>query len=168
MCVQNVNATVSLFTDVRKAEIQGAQEFIRPFDIIISNSLNGNKYIGGFYIVVDITLLSTTNDEKKKTNVLFNKQKIEILLRMTKSSNNKDKQLSLDIDEFTIDASNENLIKTNACVDYINYKKIKKIDTNAIQLSSEAGTGDYIFKVLVKRPCDDDFQVQSLYNLRVE
>lgn len=168
MCVQNVNATISLFTDVRRAEIQGAQEFIRPFDIIISNSFNNNKYIGGFFIVVDITLLSTTNTEKKKTNVIYNKQKIDILIRMTKSSKDKEKQLSLDIDEFAIDASNENRIKTNACVDYINYKKIKKIDVNAIQLSPEAGTGDYIFKVLVKRPCDDDFQVQSIYNLRVE
>lgn len=168
MCVQNVNATISLFTDVRRVEIQGAQEFIRPFDIIISNTFNNNKYIGGFFIVVDITLLSTTNEEKKKTNVIYNKQKIDILIRMTKSSKDKEKQLSLDIDEFTIDASNENLIKTNACVDYINYKKIKKIDVNAIQLSPEAGTGDYIFKVLVKRPCDEDFQVQSIYNLRVE
>ncbi len=168
MCVQNVNATISLFREIRRAEIQGAQEFICPFDIIISNSFNNNKYIGGFFIVVDITLLSTTNSDKKKTNVIYNKQKIDILIRMTKSSKDKEKQLFLDIDEFIIDTSNENIIKKNACVDYINYKRIKKIDTNAIQLSPDAGTGDYIFKVLVKRPCDDNFQVQSIYNLRVE
>lgn len=168
MCVQNVNATLSLFTEVRNMEIQGAQEFVRPFDIIVSKSINDNKYIGGFYIVVDITLLSTTNEEKKKNNVVYNNQKLDILIRLTKSSKDEEKRLSLDIDEFTIDASNINLVKTNACVDYINYKKIKKIDTNAIQLSPEVGTGDYIFKVLVKRPCDSEYQVQSIHNLRIE
>lgn len=168
MCVQNVNATVSLFTEVRNIEMQGAQEFVRPFDIIVSKNINDNKYIGGFYIVVDITLLSTTNEEKQKTNVIYNNQKIDILIRLTKSSKDEERRLSLDIDEFTIDASNDNLIKRNACVDYINYKKIKKIDVNAIQLSPEAGTGDYIFKVLVKRPCDAEYQVQSIHNLRIE
>lgn len=168
MCVQNVNATVSLFTEVRNIEMQGAQEFVRPFDIIVSKNINDNKYIGGFYIVVDITLLSTTNKEKQKTNVVYNNQKIDILIRLTKSSKDEEKRLSLDIDEFTIDASNDNLVKRNACVDYINYKKIKKIDVNAIQLSPEAGTGDYIFKVLVKRPCDNEYQVQSIHYLRIE
>lgn len=168
MCVQNVNATISLFREVRQAEIQGAQEFVCPFDVILSNSINNKKHIGGFYIVTNITLLSTTNEKKKRTNVVYNKQKIDIIIRMTKSSTDKDKQLSLDIDEFTIDASDKDIVKTNACVEYINYNKIKKIGTNAIQLSPDAGTGDYILKVLVKRPCDEDFQVQSIYNLRVE
>lgn len=168
MCVQNVNATISLFSEVRNMEIQGSQEFVKPFDIIVSKSLNGNKYIGGFVVVVDITLLSTTNDQKKTTNVVYNKGKMDVLIRLTKSSSDENKRLSLDIDEFCIDTSNENLLKKNACVEYINYKKIKKIDTNAIQLSPIAGTGDYVFKVLVKRPCDSDWQVQSVYNLRVE
>lgn len=168
MCVQNVNATISLFRDVRRAEVQGAQEFMLPFDTIISNSFNNNRYIGGFFIVIDIALLSTTNEEKKKTNVIYNKEKINILIRMTKSSKDKEKQLSLDIDDFTIDASQRDLIKTNACVEYINYKRIKKIDVNAIQLTPEVGIGDYIFKVLVKRPYDKNFQVQSIYGLKVE
>lgn len=168
MCVQNVNATISLFTEVRNAEIQGAQEFVRPFDIIISKTINDNKYIGGFYIVVDINLLSTTNEEKQKDNVIYNHKPLDVIVRLTKSHKDKEKRLSLDVDEFIIDAANDNLIKRNACVDYISYKKIKKIDTNAIQLSKEAGTGDYIFKVLVKRPCDTEYQVQSVYNLRIE
>lgn len=168
MCVQNVNATLSLFTDVKNMEIQGNQEFIRPFDIIVSKSINNNKYIGGFYIVVDINLLSTTNEHKKETNVVYNRAKIDILVRLTKISDDEEKRLSLDIDEFTIDASDDNLVKTNACVDYINYKKIKKIDTNAIQLSPNAGTGKYVLKVLVKRPCDTEYQVQSIYGLRIE
>lgn len=168
MCVQNVNATLSLFSEVRNIEMQGAQEFVRPFDIIVSKGINDNKFIGGFYIVVDITLLSTTNEEKKKNNVVYNKQKLDVLIRLTKSSEDEDKRLSLDIDEFVIDTSNENIVKTNACVPYINYKKIKKIDNGAIQLSPEVGTGDYIFKVLVKRPCDNEYQVQSIHNLRIE
>lgn len=168
MCVQNVNATISLFTEVRNADIQGAQEFVRPFDIIISKNINNNQYIGGFYIVTDIVLLSTTNEEKKKDNVVYNGQELNVIIRLTKSHKDKDKRLSLDIDDFVIDASNDSIIKRNACVDYISYKKIKKIDANAIQLSPDAGTGDYIFKVLVKRPCDTEYQVQSVYNLRIE
>ncbi|MBE5951828.1 MAG: hypothetical protein E7260_09595 [Lachnospiraceae bacterium] len=168
MCVQNVNATISLFSDVRNAEVQGAQEFIRPFDIIVSKTINDNKYIGGFYIVIDIVLLSTTNEGKKEDNVVYNKQKIDVIVRLTKSSKDFQKRLSSDIDEFTIDTSNENIIKRNACVEYVGYKKIKKIDIDGIKLSPEAGTGDYIFKVLVKRPCDNEYQVQSVYNLRIE
>lgn len=168
MCVQNVNATVSLFSDIRNVDIQGAQEFIRPFDIIVSKNVNGNTYIGGFYIVIDITLLSTTNEGKKDTNVVYNSEKMDVLIRLTKPSKNEEKILSLDIDEFVIDASNESIVKKNACVPYINFKKIKKINTNAIQLSPKAGTGDYVLKVLVKRFCDQDWNVQSIYNLRID
>lgn len=169
MCVQNVNATISLFSDVKNIENQGSQEFIRPFDVIrATTSDDGSTYIGDFYIVVDITLLSTTADERKATNVIINKQNLNVLLRLTKSTEDTDKRLSLDLDHFCIDASDENIVKKNACVHYINYKRIKKIDVKAIKLNSIAGFGDYILKVLVKRPVDSDWQVQSIYNLRIE
>lgn len=169
MCVSNVNATVTLFSDIKNVESQGLQDFSRPFDFIISNQYEGNiRTIGGFYIVVDITLLGTTNEERKKTNIICNKQKLNVLLRLTKSSSHSDKIMFLDIDEFTIDASDASIIKKNACVPYINYRKIKKIENNGIQINPDAGLGDYVFKVLVKRPCDEEWQPQSFYNLRIE
>lgn len=168
MCVPNINATISLFSNVKNIENQGDLEFCRPFDIIASQTINdGIKCIGGFFIVIDMTLLATTSKEKSKDNVVVNKQKLNVLLRLTKTNKDPNKILHLDLDEFTIDASVET-IHEDACIPYIRYKKIKKIDANAIQLSPKAEGRNYVLKILVQRPCDTDWQIQTLYNLKIE
>ncbi len=168
MCVPNINATISLFSNVNNIENQGELEFCRPFDIIMSRTINdGIKCIGGFYIVIDMTLLSTNASDKMEENVVVNKEKLNVLLRLTKTSKDQDKILNLDLDTFTIDAAVET-IHENACIPYIKYKKIKKIDVNAIQLSPQAQGSNYVLKILVQRPCDSDWQLQTLYNLKIE
>lgn len=168
MCVPNINATISLFANVNNIDNQGELEFCKPFDIIVSRTINdGIRCIGGFYIVIDMTLLSTNTPERIPENVVANKQKLNVLLRLTKTSKDPDKILHLDLDEFTIDANTE-VIHSNACIPYIKYKKIKKIDANAIQLSPQAEGSNYVLKILVQRPCDQDWQLQTLYNLKIE
>lgn len=168
MCVPNINATISLFSNVKNIDNQGELEFCKPFDIIMSRTINdGIRCIGGFYIVIDMTLLSTNNEERIKDNVVATKGKLNVLLRLTKTDRDLNRILHLDLDEFTIDAGTE-IIHENACIPYINYKKIKKIDANAIQLSPQAQGSNYVLKILVQRPCDSDWQLQTLFNLKIE
>lgn len=168
MCIPNINATISLFSNVNNIDNQGELEFCKPFDVIMSRTFNdGIKCIGGFFIVIDMTLLSTTSEERLKENVVVNKQKLNVLLRLTKTSKDPNKVLHLDLDEFTIDAATE-IIHNDACIPYIKYKKIKKIDVNAIQLSPQAEGSNYVLKILLQRPCDEDWQIQTLYNLKIE
>lgn len=71
-----------------------------------------------------------------------------------------------DLDKFEIDTKQSEDIIYDACVPYLNYKRITYIEN--VVLDIENPKGNYVIKILVKTPGDEKYVVQSICHLRVE
>lgn len=68
MCMKNINATLNLFASVERAD--KCISFSVPFDTIKCIFKNNVPYISIFFIVANMNLLGTTNEEAKKLMLL--------------------------------------------------------------------------------------------------
>ncbi len=164
MCLPNINITAKLYKNVyTKDDIQC---FEAPFDTIVAQTKDGVMSISDFYLVLNFNLLGTANEEKKATNIVENRETLTVLIRMAKLSKDISKQLYNNLIQFDIDLSeNKNLI-AKACVPYVQYERILKV--NKLILPESSGLGNYVIKVLVKTKESSRWNVQTMIPLRVE
>lgn len=159
MCISNINAVANLYKSYT-TNSNSTQSFENSFDTVVAIRENRNVYIEDFFVVVDYRIMGTTDENKKKDNVIIQKKPLYVKIRLTKLSSDEGKQYFLDLGEDKID--NENIL--HADVDYISLRKIsrvKKIDF------SDIGVGEFVVKVLMKTNIDDDWNIQSLTPLNV-
>lgn len=165
MCIRNINAISRLY-DYANFDKQDPHKsiFQNQFDIISAKfDENGNPYIGGFYIITDINVLGTTKEEHKKDNFLESHKPFNVKIRITKINSEESKQYTWDIDTFTVNMANDDLIE-KACVPFFNMANLTEV--NRIILEKDDYIGKYVVKVLVQR--DEDWVIQSITGLKVE
>lgn len=162
MCMKNVNATVCLFASVRRNDEYVS--FSLPFDTIKCALRNNTPYISDFFIVANVNLMGTTNEEAKSHNIVQNEKKLNCLLRLTKISKESNERVSWDIEEFSIDASDKMIRFDGACVPTVNFRKV--VEVNDIELT-ENYRGDYALKLLVRTNEAEKWEVQSIVRLTV-
>lgn len=167
MCMNNVNVNINLFASVNQTD--GIMEFIHPFNQITSKIQSaGRNSLGSFSVVSDFNLLSTNSVDKQSDNIVYCNEKLEVQIRLAKVSSEVDQKLSLELDRFTIDTSDEKLRNGKACIDYINYKRITSFKENEIILDSRAGLGDYVIKIYLRKVGNETpWILQSIYELVV-
>lgn len=163
MCTQYLNANVALFKAVTKSnnEVTG---FFEPFDCIVADCSNKVVRINEFNIITYINLLESSH--KKAGNILDKRETLQVKLRLTKCTQNENERLSIDLDDFEIKTKDSEDIVYDACVPYLNYKRITHIEN--IDLDIENPKGSYVIKVLVKTPTEQKYTVQSIYHLKIE
>ena len=103
---------------------------------------------------------------KKANNILDRRATLQLCIRLTKCTKDIDERLSIDLDKFEIVTQDSNDIVYDACVPYLNFKRITHIDN--IDLDIENPKGSYVIKVLVKTPNDIKYTVQSIHHLKIE
>ncbi len=159
MCMKNINATTKLYDHVVIGDGEiGYSLFQNQFDVITAKfDESGNPYIGGFYIVTDINLLGTSNENDKSNNVVEAKKSISVKIRVTKLSQDPETQYSWDLDTFDINMDEDNVKRRNACVPYVNYTKVSNI--TKIPLEKDH-SGEYVVKVLLR---DSESSINSLW-----
>lgn len=163
MCTQYVNANTALFKSVTKNnnEVVG---FFEPFDCIVAEN-NGNVLsIKDFNIITYINMLESNGRHAK--NILDRRETLQVCIRFTKCTKNDSERLSIDLDTFEIITKDSEDIVYDACVPYLNYKRITHIEN--IDLDIENPKGSYVVKVLVKTLTDTKYTVQSIYHLKIE
>lgn len=164
MCLSNINVITKLFKHVTKQD--GISKYEMPFDTIVAKTHDNEISIEGFYIVMDFNLLSTKNVEKQKDNIVYNKGTLQVLLRFSRLSTDDEKQMNLDLYKYDINLKDENIISSKACVPYVQYEKILKVDK--VGLSPKAGLGNYVLKTLVRTNDNDNWNIQNIIPLRIE
>lgn len=163
MCMRYVNANAALFKSVTKSnnDIVGLLE---PFDCIVAEDNNGTVAIKEFNIISYVNLLGSNG--KKAQNIIDTQDTLQVCIRLTKCTKDEDERLSVDLDKFDIVTKGSNDIVYDACVPYLNFKRITHIDN--IELDIANPRGSYVIKVLVKTLKDDKYTVQALCHLKVE
>ena len=163
MCTQYLNANIALFKSVTKSnnEVTG---FFEPFDCIVADNSSKVIRINEFNIITYINLLESSN--KKANNILDKRETLQVKIRLTKCTKDDNERLSIDLDDFEIVTKDSEDIVYDACVPYLNYKRITHIEN--IDLDIENPKGSYVIKVLVKTPEEPKYTVQSIYHLKIE
>lgn len=165
MCIQNVNVITKLYKKTYVPEEQCYYNEI--FDTIVAKTIDGSKYIEDFIISISFNLLGTTNEDKKKDNIVETKGKLFVDVKMCKLSKDPKKQTNSTLTTFEIDLSSNDIISQKACVSYIMFDKILKVKKLKLPDSNELG--NYVIKVRLKtKENADKWNLQSLYPLRVE
>lgn len=163
MCTQYLNANVVLFKSVTKNN-NDVVAFVEPFDCIIADCSRKIVAIKDFNIITYINLLES--NQRKADNILDKRETLQVCIRLTKCTKNDNERLSINLDKFEIVTKDSTDIVYDACVPYLNYKRITHIDN--IDLDIENPKGSYVIKVLVKVPNDEKYTVQSIYHLKIE
>lgn len=105
--------------------------------------------------------------KNKDKSTLDRLEKLEVCIRLTKCTLNEDERISYDLDRFIIDPQDPtNIIHHEACVSYLNYKRITNI--GKIEIGIPNPKGAYVIKVLVKEPAHEKFTIQSLNYMGIE
>ena len=93
--------------------------------------------------------------------------KLEVCIRLTKCTLEDSERISYDLDKFVIDTEDEaNFVYEDACVPYLNYKRISNI--GKIEINLDNPQGSYVVKILVKEPNETKYTVQSLHHLEIQ
>lgn len=163
MCTQYLNANIALFKAVTKSN-NDVIGFLEPFDCITADCSNNIVAIKDFNIITYINLLESS--ENKAGNILDRRETLDVCLRLTKCTKDIDERLSVDLDNFQIRTKNSNDIIYDACVPYLNFKRITHVDNIDLDIANPRGS--YVIKVLVKIPSDEKYTVQSIYLLKIE
>ena len=164
MCKRSVNAISRLYDFVSLGDCSiGESLYQNQFDTIkVLKDENGTPYIGNFSIVSDINLLGTSKDSERSTNYIESNTVAKFKIRLTKISEDANRQYSWDLDHFEIEPSS---LKQKACVDFLNFTKVTHI--NRILLKADDYIGRYVIKILLQDD-NEKWIVQSISNLFVE
>jgi hypothetical protein len=133
--------------------------FSQMIDSIKAKEDNGKYAISGFNIAVFINIRGTQNDGNE--NPINEKSILNFKIRLTKLDKDKDKQLSYDLKEFSIDLSDTQKLK-HGCFDY--YVGVENIFVDELILES---CGSYVIKALVKKQNQEKYDVQIIHPLDV-
>ena len=162
MCMKYLDANLMCYKSISRYDNK-ILSLNAPFNSIsIVNENNNKKLIKDFSIFLQMNFLGTNNDSLKLSNPLVQKEKIDVLIRLTKCSKEPEERLGTDIDYFQIDLSS---IDTEiACFEYCNYSKV--IDVDSIELPF--GAGKYVIKILVKKEQEEKYTIQSMSTLIIK
>lgn len=164
MCMKYININTACYESLSTID-ERIISFNAPLNSVGTKYENDMLITDGFIIVTQIGFLGTNNKEHVAENVLLSRDKVDIIIRLTKRSPDVERRVGLDIDTFTIDlreAEAEQQIN-EACFEYYNYTRI----TNIKKIELPVGPGTYILKVLLKRPSDSAFTIQSMNTLTI-
>lgn len=160
MCMKYVNINVQCFETNTKT-IFGNREFSSLLDSVKAEQKENRYIIGGFSIVTFINIRGTIN-ETTKDNPLNNKEKLDLRIRLTKLNEDKSKQTSYNLKDFSIDLSDETVVH-KACFDYMERIEVTNIDGLVLD-----EPGAYVIKVLIKTKDSDMYDVQMVHPLYVK
>lgn len=170
MCMINVNAFMELYDGVTGD--LGNRNFIKLFDSIeLSRDENGNCCIKDIYLVININIMKSFNENNIKYNVLNNHGKLHVQLQLVK---NGDDNISISLSEFKYDFSelgeNHTDIVQYDKGEYFSQKRILKIDS--IVLPNNWENGNYRFELLLKREnpdyIDKEWILQTFCSLEIK
>ena len=163
MCTKYLNANIALFKTVSKNNNK-VIAFGEPFDCLIADCEGNEISITDFNVITYLNLLESSG--KNAGNVLDRRGNLEVCIRLTKCTKESEERLSVDLDRFEIITEGSQDIHYDACVPYLNYKRITHIDS--INLDVVNPKGSYVIKVLVKEPTDEKYTVQAITHLTIE
>lgn len=162
MCMKYVNVCTSCYESLSTID-ERIISFNAPLNSVESRYENGKILTDSFIIVTQIGFLGTSSEEHKAENVLCSRDKIDVIIRLTKRDKDIANRVGLDIDSFSIDlqeVESENLIDA-ACFEYYSYTRI----TNVKKIELPVGAGTYVLKVLLKKQNENMFTIQSMNTL---
>lgn len=165
MCMKYINVTTRCYKSITTEE-NNIVSYDIPFTSIRCNDdENGHIYINNFSIVTHINALGTNNDKHKNDNPLEKGRKLDFIIRLTKCSTDESKRIGYDLDSFTIDLGGiqESGKAERACFDFVNYTRTTNVD----KLELPGGIGRYVIKVLVKDSEENEYTIQTMFQLTV-
>lgn len=167
MCVPNVNAIISLYSNVNFDEESKSSDFVGAFDSIEEN----NGKITDFYIVVSFNLIqSSAESENARLNVLNTFGKLSYKLRLTTTANNLPlfMELTNRCLDFAEDGEERNDLITRNIVDVYNKRFVLHVQN--IVLPDEYDQDNCSIDLLVKREIegiDDGWNVQAIMPMQI-
>lgn len=165
MCMKYVNANASCYKSITTYNDRYLS-YDAPFESIPAVSGNEDEcYVDDFKIITNINFLGTNNDQFKADNVLVQREKLNVMVRVTKCAAAEQDRLCLDLDKYDIDLSeyHKKGLISHACFDFLDTTRI----TNVNRLRFP-GTGKYVIKILIKKDSDSDYSIQSMSKLIIE
>lgn len=171
MCLKYVNATVGLYSNVELDQNGNAVSFSGAFDhLVAQREANGKLATNNFEVVIHFNLLGTdTESHMASCFVEQRKGILEVLVKLSWTNKDPDKQVAMIMDKFEMDLeqlNNEGYYQ-RACFSYLNHCRV--IHTG--HLIFEPGPGKYVIKVEARWKRNDGqenpFAVQALYPLHV-
>lgn len=162
MCMKYVNANTTCYLSV-DTENNKTLSLNIPFVGMYGEktSIDGDtRYkLNRFFICLNLTFLGTQDDERINESVLSSRDTVEIVLRLTKLSENPQYRDFIDLEKFTLDFNE--LANTGqlslACFEYYNINKIIKVDQLAVP-----SLGRYVIKTIIRRKSDNSETVQNV------
>ena len=163
MCTQYLNANIALFKGVKKNNNE-IVAFVEPFDCIVADCSGNVVAIKDFNVITYINMLESSG--KKAGNILDMRKTLQVCIRLTKCTKDIEEKLSVDLDNFCIETRDSSDIVYDACVPYLNFKRITHVDNINLDIANPRGS--YVIKVLTKTPDDEKYTVQSIQHLKIE
>lgn len=164
MCLSNVNATIRCFKDLKTEN--GVKSYVdKLYDLHLETNATG-KFIGGFYIIIQMNLFKSSVETRQNINVLNQHGVLNCKIRLTRLADLEagEVPVSLDINEFDID-----LTDVTENDNYLNIDKALKCDRLYLPRNQEKGS--YIFELLLKRNTshynDEEWALQSICELDI-
>ena len=166
MCMKYVNANILYFSDVIMEDNKPIA-YNYPFDRLdVDTKVHGDcPKIGDFVIMVQISILGT-DDKDVNDNILNNREKLEVTVKMTKCSSNPENQVSKELDSFVINTKEKDKLISHSCYDFLNYTRVIRVNRNDISI--DYGLGKYVVKVLVTDPKTGKRSIQTMKKLSIE
>ncbi len=164
MCKKYVNVTVDCFGDIESCDLEPIV-FKYPFDKIITDKVCDSYRTKAFHLVTNINVLGTSDETKKKNNVLYmDDGKLDFIVRLTKCDPDTSKRSFYDLDEFQLNVKElrERNKVDGACFEFVNYSQITMVPPIDLQVP-----GMYVIKVLIKEGKEKDYSVQFIKKLIV-
>lgn len=162
MCMKYVNATAICYANVVQEKGHPVL-FETPFNELITIMDGKLRKTGPFFVVTQINVIGTNNEDHKKENILEQGEILDVIIRLTRRSSEDAKRVCVDLDSFSIDLSESNVNIETACYRFLNYPRITAVD----DLVLDGGLGSYVIKVLVKRSTDEKYTIQSMTGLTI-
>ena len=162
MCMKYVNASVRCYKSITSAE-NNVMSYNIPFTSIRHDNIGAQVAITKFVIVTNIDFLGTNNEEHKTENPLESRDTLDVIIRLTKCTNDDSKRIGYDLDCFSIDLAEiyEADQVNKACFDFLNYTRTTNID----QIELPGGLGKYVIKILIKNSKEEKYTIQSMLQL---
>ena len=163
MCMRYVNAVTTCYSSMNTSN-DNILSFNMPVNGVDVKDRDVPQ-IDKLIVLCQFNFLGTSDPQKKEFSVLENKDKIDIVIRLTKCSKDPSQRLGYDLDSFSLDFNKiyqENQQQT-ACFDFYDYMRI----INVTNLPLPHGTGKYVIKTLIKKSNEPNYTIQSMTNLTI-
>lgn len=167
MCLNNINANISIFG---KSDTEDKNDILEPINKINAVLENNKKFLKNIIFTINMTLLETKDSDRLEENVINQKGKLECILRLVKETN--DGYLAMKLDEYILDFSDQTnfIIEKSRDMYFCNISRT--INFGRIYLREGNDVGKFTVELLLKRIInekyiDEDGVLQTLLNFEV-